>query len=281
MAVKVENAFIAHSIDGGVYFNAPVGTTVPTDSTTALNGAFADHGALAEDGLAVGITRSSSDIKDFDGGIFIDIQEEYNGTIKLTFLESDNINVIQTLFGDNKVEVTPATATKGKEVTIHHSPDPLPIKSHVCQVKSGVKRKRYVIEKGRVAEIAEIKDQFKDVTRHEVTIKAFRNSAGNYMEEYRNDGKPVTEHTVTITGTPTGGNWTLTVDGQTTGPLAHNASASAVKTALEALSTVETNSATVTGANGGPYTITLANGGTLTASGSGLTGGTSPSVGVS
>jgi hypothetical protein len=43
---------------------------------------------------------------------------------------------------------------------------------------------------------------------------------------------------VTITGTPTGGTFTLTYNGQTTAPIAHNATAANVQTALEALSNI-------------------------------------------
>jgi hypothetical protein len=84
--------------------------------------------------------------------------------------------------------------------------------------------------------------------------------------------------TVTINGGPTGGTFTLTVNGQTTSGIAFNATASAVQSALAALSTVGSGNVAVTGS--GPYDVTLSNGGTLTADGSGLTGGTSPSVTV-
>ncbi|WP_280389313.1 hypothetical protein [Nocardia wallacei] len=82
--------------------------------------------------------------------------------------------------------------------------------------------------------------------------------------------------TVTITGSPTGGTFTLTVDGQTTTGIAYNAAASAVQSALEALSTVGTGNATVTGSAGGPYSVLLKSGGSLSGSGASLT----PSGGV-
>lgn len=185
---NVKNSFVAHSIDGGVYWRAPLDTTQPVDATTALNAAFKDQGTLAEDGLTVGITRSSKTIKDFDGGDYIDIQEEYNGTFKVKLLDVDDEEVKKTAFGDAKVTVTPATTTKGKQYHVEHSPDTLPLSSHVFQVKSGDKRKRYCIEVGRVSEIAEFKDVYNDATGFELTIKAFRNSNGNYIEEYGDDG---------------------------------------------------------------------------------------------
>jgi hypothetical protein len=56
----------------------------------------------------------------------------------------------------------------------------------------------------------------------------------------------------------TSGTFTLTYSGQTTGAIAYNAAASAVQTAIQALSNVGAGNATVTGSNGGPYTVTFA-----------------------
>lgn len=89
--------------------------------------------------------------------------------------------------------------------------------------------------------------------------------------------------TVTITGAPTGGTFTLTYAGQTTAPIAFNATAAQVSTALVALSNVAPGDLAVTGAAGGPYTVTFSTPGVkaqMTASGTGLTGGTAPAVAV-
>lgn len=83
----------------------------------------------------------------------------------------------------------------------------------------------------------------------------------------------------TITGTPTGGTFTLTYGGDTTAAIAYNAAASAVESALEALDSIVSGSITVTGSAGGPYTIVgLGDDSELTADGASLTGGTSPDV---
>lgn len=57
---------------------------------------------------------------------------------------------------------------------------------------------------------------------------------------------------ITITGSPTGGTLTISYAGQTTGDIAYNAQASAVQTALEALSNVGDGNVKVTG---GPLPI--------------------------
>ncbi|HEY5201192.1 MAG TPA: hypothetical protein VIJ31_09805 [Acidothermaceae bacterium] len=95
--------------------------------------------------------------------------------------------------------------------------------------------------------------------------------------------------TVTINGVPTGGTFTLTFNGATTAVLTAGTSlptTAAVQSALQALSTIGSGNALVTGSAGGPYTVTFA--GTLaaqsvpaiTANGALLTGGTNPSVSV-
>lgn len=100
------------------------------------------------------------------------------------------------------------------------------------------------------------------------------------------DGKSNEVQTVTITGTPTGGTFTLTYAGQTTAAIAYNATAAVVRDRIAALSTVGTGNVAVSGSAGGPYTVTFQGdlAGTdvaaMTASGAGLTGGSSPAVGI-
>ena len=91
--------------------------------------------------------------------------------------------------------------------------------------------------------------------------------------------------TVTITGSPTGGTFTLTFSGQTTAAIAYNATAATVRAALEGLSNIAPGDVVVTGNAGGPYTVVFAGAylsddvAQMTATGS-LTGGSSPAVAV-
>lgn len=91
--------------------------------------------------------------------------------------------------------------------------------------------------------------------------------------------------TLTMTGTPTGGTFTLTYNAQTTAAIPYNATAQQVGAALEALSTVDEGEFDVTG---GPFPATpilvkhygklVGTVTAITASSVGLTGGTSPTV---
>jgi hypothetical protein len=91
---------------------------------------------------------------------------------------------------------------------------------------------------------------------------------------------------VSLTGSPTGGTFTLTFGGYTTSSIAYNASASTVQTDLAALTSIGSGHVVVTESVGGGWEVrftgTLAGAyqNQLTATGS-LTGGTSPSVAIS
>lgn len=94
--------------------------------------------------------------------------------------------------------------------------------------------------------------------------------------------------TVTVTGTPTGGTYTLTFNGQTTAGIAYNASAANVQTALEALSNIAPGDVVCAGGPHPGTAVTVTFGGAydaadvpqMTASAASLTGGTSPAVTV-
>lgn len=91
--------------------------------------------------------------------------------------------------------------------------------------------------------------------------------------------------TVSLTGSPNGGTFTLTFGGHTTSGIAYNAPASgvgSVQAALEALTGVGVGQVTVTGSAGGPWlvdwtgTLGYASQSIMTTSGASLTGGISP-----
>jgi hypothetical protein len=94
------------------------------------------------------------------------------------------------------------------------------------------------------------------------------------------DADPGENETVTATldGSPTGGTFTLTFGGETTGNIAYDAAAATVEAELEALSSIGAGNIRVTGSAGGPYTLEFigelanTNVGAVTADGSSLTG---------
>ena len=93
--------------------------------------------------------------------------------------------------------------------------------------------------------------------------------------------------TIAITGSPTGGTFTLTYSGQTTSAIAYNASDSDIQSALEALSNIEVGDVTCAGGALPATAVTVTfngslantNVGAITATPS-LTGGSAPNVAI-
>lgn len=111
-------------------------------------------------------------------------------------------------------------------------------------------------------------------------------TATNYMASMQKVGINEVQ-TLAITGTPTGGTFTLTYSGQTTSAIAYNASAATVQAALVALSNVGTGQVTCTGGALPGASVVITFGGTLAntdvaaiTSSSSLTGGTSPAIAI-
>jgi hypothetical protein len=127
---------------------------------------------------------------------------------------------------------------------------------------------------------------------------------GTYQTGFVPSGTPLAQHattkkwgpykgtsdeqqTITISGGPTGGTWTATYNSVTSGAIPFNATATAVQTALQAMSSIGAGNVTVTGGPGPgtPYVVTFAgtladtNVAQMTATSS-LTGGASPAVAV-
>lgn len=105
------------------------------------------------------------------------------------------------------------------------------------------------------------------------------------LRDYLDQVAGWTMQTIQLSGSPTGGSFTLSYGGQTTGALAYNATAAAVQAALVALSSIGANKAKVSGPAGGPWVVKLE--ATLSDSAqpivlasNSLTGGSSPNVSI-
>lgn len=199
MAVNINNAFVGTPpIDGGVYFNAPINTPLPTTADEELNEAFVDHGAVGPDGFNVQPTRTSDTEKMFGGGDWVDIQSDYSEEVTLTLLEDDNVSVINSIFGEDNVVVT--AGEQGTKKTIYHTKNRLPIKSHVLKAVDGDKLKTYVVPRGRISTAEKTADVHSASTKYNLTIKSFPHMLNDangerevYVYELRDDGRPAEE----------------------------------------------------------------------------------------
>ena len=86
---------------GGAVYRAPVGTTLPTDATTALNEAFVGLGYISEDGLTNANSPDGDKIKAWGGDTVYTYQKEKDDTFQFKLLEALNPDVLKTVYGDD------------------------------------------------------------------------------------------------------------------------------------------------------------------------------------
>jgi len=272
MVANADNARIYGSDLDAIYL-APVATTLPTTLTASLAAAFEDVGWLHSDGVNESPTGSKTAIRGHQGARVVRTRiEEPGTTIGFTALES-----------------------KPQTKSLRYDEKAVAVVSGVRQVTRGAGQKvsaRAAVIDFYDADNTTIKERWV-IPRLEIVADGERVMVNNdiagfpFLGEiigdyytYEGDAIPLdTVWNVTINGAPTGGTYTLSVNGVATAPIAYNAVAATVAAAINALSGV-TGITGVTASGTSPIAITFPSNVALTANGSGLTGGTTPSVTV-
>ena len=180
MANTVTNVTAGKPKLGGAISVAPVGTTLPTDATTALNEAFVSLGYCSEDGLTNANTRSSDDIKAWGGDIVMSVQSEKTDTFQTVFIESLNVDVLKEFFGTANVSGTLATG-----ITVNVNSKELVDRAWVIDMilRNGA-LKRIVIPNGKITATEDITYSDTEVSGLGVTITAYPDASGNTHYEY-------------------------------------------------------------------------------------------------
>src|SRR5687768_3723578 len=160
---------------GGVRIG-PLGTTPPTDATTALAVGFVSAGYVGEDGLTETVDRSTEKVKAWGGDIVKVLQTDYSVSYQFTFLETLNTDVLKTVYGDDNVTVTAATPTAGTLRAVKLNSDELPHKAFVFDMKDGDARIRIHVPDGQINDVGEVTYNDGELVGYQVTIEAFRDS---------------------------------------------------------------------------------------------------------
>ena len=163
----------------GAIYRAPLGTTLPTDATTALASAFVELGYVSEDGVTNNNTPETDKVKAWGGDTVLVIQSEMADEWTLTLIESLNPNVLKTIYGDSKVTVNTNTitvqATAGQRIDAVYVFD--------MALKGGA-LKRVVIPEGSLSELGEIVYKDDEAVGYEITLTALPDNSGVSHYEY-------------------------------------------------------------------------------------------------
>lgn len=274
MVTNANNARIFGSDLDSIYL-APLGTALPsgpTGITDALNGAFVDVGWLSSDGIGEELSGSKTKLRGHQGGAVIRTRMTETGT-EYTFVCGERTAQLLGLrYAESGVSTTggvrTATRAPSQKVTA------LAAVLDFFDVDNTTVKERLAIPRFEITP-----DGTATFKSDDILWMPFRGEIIGSATHWTNTPTPKTVWTLTITGSPSGGTYTILVNGFATAPIAYNANAAAIDAAIDALVGVTGATVTVTGT--GPWTLTFPTAVTVSSSSAGLTGGTSPTAAVS
>ena len=159
-------------------------TNYPKNAKDALNQALGmkPAGFIGEDGVTKTVDRSTEKIKDWNKDTVIVVETDHNVTVKLTFLEAKNPDVLKAVYGTDNVTVS------GDSVQITDSAGELPHFSLDGELNCGEgKAGRIFIPDGQVTSVSDLTFKKDDVVRYEVEIECFADKAGKKFYAWFDD----------------------------------------------------------------------------------------------
>lgn len=168
------------SVSGGVWV-APLGTTLPTDATTALDTTkFTCLGYVSEDGLENANEMDVSDIKAWGGNIVFRSLTEFTDNFSCALIESENVDVLKNVYGDNNVSVDASG-----NISVNVKAEDPQEKVWVFEITlRGGRNRRIVVPDGAITSREAITYNDSDAIAYGITVSAYPDSNNDTHKEY-------------------------------------------------------------------------------------------------
>ena len=179
MSNTVSNVAAGKPKIGGAVYSAPIGTTLPTDATTALAEAFACLGYVSEDGLKNAREFDTEKIKAWGGDEVLHVDNGKSDSFSYTLIEVLNVDVLKHVYGSENVSGTLSTG-----ITVHANNKPGDDISMVFELVLRGAVKRIVVPCAHVTEVGEVSYTDSDAVGYETTISCGPDANGDTHLEY-------------------------------------------------------------------------------------------------
>lgn len=153
----------------GAVFRAPLGTTLPTSATEALDSAFKEMGYVSDAGVVNSNSPSNTAIKGWGGDVIMDVQTEKPDTFKMAFAEALNMEVLKLVYGDDNVEGDLDNGVVIHANSIEQEPQVLVIN----MILKGKIAKRIVLPNCKVTAVGDISYTDSNAIAYDTTLSCY------------------------------------------------------------------------------------------------------------
>ena len=156
----------------GMLYHAAADTALPSYPSDTLAAAWTEVGMISQDGITFNTNRTFNQLKNWANKIARLLPAEESGTISAPIIDTTQ-EALETVFGADNVETTPATATHGKLITVNASQDALPeAEAFLFLMKDGDDMIMIGTERGYISELGEVAFQPNNAITWSATITA-------------------------------------------------------------------------------------------------------------
>lgn len=175
------------NILGGIW-RAPLGTTLPIDTTTALTSPFVSLGYVDDDGLTRNESRPNTKKFAWGGALIASLQQSYSVTFTFKLVQVLDADVLKAVHSDGNVSVAAPTTTVGTVTTT--TLNPTLNKNGVWAFESfyQLTTMRQAAPIARVTQVRPYKWTHKDLAVYDVDLECFPDANGNFVYKIDDDG---------------------------------------------------------------------------------------------
>lgn len=164
----------------GAVYVAPLGTTLPTDATTALDAAFKGLGYVSEDGLVNSVETDTENVNAWGGDLVLVGQTTFSETFTVNLIET-NADTLGVYYGEDNV----TEDVDGNITVVQNSAQLDPVAVVFEIVLTGGRIKRIVVPNAQISDRSgEITYVDGEPIAYPAVFTAYPDSEGNSHTEY-------------------------------------------------------------------------------------------------